>query len=320
MITAVAHPNIALIKYWGKSDEELIIPSTSSISVTLDAYKTQTSIELLDDARTDSGTLNGIAIEGEELSRISGFLQHIRNISGRSEFARIVSVNTVPTAAGLASSASGFAALAVAATQAYGLKLSQRELSQIARRGSGSAARSLFGGMAIWNAGTDDRTSFAEQLQWHGEELEVIVGVINANRKHTSSREAMRNTALTSPYYSSWVTSNSDLVLEALEAIKSGDLDRLGKLTELSTMRMHAVMMAANPPVRYLEPESLQLFDAVLDLRNLGKKIFATADAGPNVKMLCSAEDAEYTLHLLQEEFPNFSFLKSKVGGPPRVL
>lgn len=326
MITAVAHPNIALIKYWGKSNEELILPVTSSISVTLAAYETRTTVELLPAVLQDQATINGQVLEGAELKKITNFLNIIRqrataaNLSEARHFARVTSTNTVPTAAGLASSASGYAALAVAAATAYGLELGQQELSKLARRGSGSAARSLFGGFALWNAGEDDSTSYAEQLVWSGEPVEMIIGVISTAQKHTSSRNAMRVTAETSPFFDAWKSSNTKNVEAALRAIEIGDFVSLGELTEQSTMQMHAVMLSSNPSIRFLAQDSFELFDACTRYRNEGHTVYATADAGPNVKMICLAKDSKQILKRLQDDFPEIDFLISKIGGAPQVL
>lgn len=320
MATAIAHPNIALIKYWGKSDEELIIPATSSISLTLEAFQTKTTVELCSDALSDVAEINGVQLFGVELERVVNFLDNIRQISGSRSFAKVTSTNTVPTAAGLASSASGFAALAVAAAKAYNLDLSRSELSRLARRGSGSACRSLFGGMAIWNAGSSDESSFAEQLEWQGQDLEMLIAVVSDEKKPISSRKAMVQTIASSPYYDAWVKSNNALVSDALEAISQGDLAKLGNLTELSTMRMHAAMLASDPPIRYLAPVSHALFDAAIELREQGLHIYATADAGPNVKFLCSAKHTEQAKTLLQNKFENIKILKSRIGGSPKLI
>lgn len=313
--TAVAQPNIALIKYWGKANEELIIPSTGSISLTLDQYPTTTTVTLQPEANTDTATLNDEALSGVELDRITAFLQHVRNLAGVETRAHVSSTNTVPTAAGLASSASGFAALATAACAAYHVQVDKRDLSRIARRGSGSAARSIFGGVVRWEAGEDDASSYAQPLDWRGPELRLVVARVSTARKSVSSREGMRRTIETSPFYEGWVRSNRELVLRASEAIAHGDLQTLGALTELSTMRMHASMLGAEPPLRYLEARSFALFDAISALRDRGVEAWATADAGPNVKILTTAADVEQVIDCITSEFPELEHLVSGVGG-----
>lgn len=320
MITAQAHPNIALIKYWGKSNEELIIPVTGSVSLTLDVFPTTTSVELRETAQEHSATLNGVPLVDGELTRVSSFLNHVRTLAGRSEFAHVTSQNTVPTAAGLASSSSGFAALAVAAANAYELELDARALSRIARRGSGSACRSIFSGLSRWNAGENDESSFAEPLDWRGDDLAMILAVVSTERKAVSSRAGMQQTARTSPYFEGWIHSNRALVEEASIAVAEGDFTRLGELTELSTFRMHAVMMASEPPIRYLNALSFSLFDKVLELRHTGFESYATADAGPNVKILCREQDAVEIQRQLRAEFEMLDFVVARSGPGATVI
>jgi diphosphomevalonate decarboxylase len=199
-----------------------------------------------------------------------------------------VSENTVPTGAGLASSASGFAALATAASAAYGLDLSARDLSRLARRGSGSATRSIPGGVAVWHAG-DDKGSFAEPIP--APPMAMVVVTIDAGPKPIGSREAMRRTIATSPFYPAWVTSTTETVGDMLDACAAGDFTRIGEITESNALRMHATIEGAFPPIRYLNARSVAVFDAVAELRSAGVEAYATADAGPNVVVLTKPED-----------------------------
>lgn len=292
--TATAHANIALIKYWGKADEELIIPRTPSLSLTLDELYTTTTVEF-GAVTQDAATLDGTPVTGRAMERITAFLDLVRERSGVSDAAVVTSVNTVPTAAGLASSASGFAALAGAASTAAGLHLDERDLSRLARRGSGSASRSVFGGLAMWNAGHDDATSYAAPVPG-GEmaaDLAIVVLVIDDGPKAVSSREAMRRTVETSPDYAGWVEAHAGHLAEALDAIAAGDLARLGEAAEANALGMHATMRGAVPPVDYLGPGSRAALQAVQDARAAGLPAWATMDAGPNVKVLTSADKAE---------------------------
>lgn len=318
--TATAHANIALIKYWGKANDELIIPRTSSLSLTLDELYTTTTVRFLDEedesdgddvrdggtasrqiepAHHDRATLDGKAVTGRPMERISALLSLVRERAGINAPAEVISRNTVPTAAGLASSASGFAALAGAAAAAAGLDLSERELSRLARRGSGSASRSIFGGLAIWNAGHDDASSYAEPLESEAngstfaDELSLIVLVLNAGPKAISSREAMRLTIETSPQYEPWIRQHADHLAEALAAVAHRDLPRLGEAAEANALGMHAAMRASTPSVNYLSEASHAALQAVRDARAAGFPAWATMDAGPNVKVLTNSEHAE---------------------------
>ena len=287
--TATAHPNIALIKYWGKRDEDLILPETGSLSMTLDAFTTTTSVTLTEGAK-DTFHLNGRPASDKEAVRVAAFLDLVRSLAGSGQHAAVTSTNEVPTGAGLASSASGFAALATAAAAAYGLELDARALSRLARRGSGSASRSIPGGFALWHAGEDDESSFAEPVP--GPELAMVVVTIDAGAKAVSSREAMRRCAETSPFHDAWVSSTQAMLSEAVAAAAAGDFPRLGALAESNALRMHAHINAAFPPIRYLAPGSVAAFDTIASLRRDGIEAYATADAGPNVVGLCLPQDA----------------------------
>ncbi|MFF0206049.1 diphosphomevalonate decarboxylase [Streptomyces sp. NPDC005017] len=298
--TAVAHPNIALIKYWGKRDERLFLPRTPSLSLTLDIFPTTTRVELAPGAGQDEVTFNGVPATGEALRRISAFLDLVRERAGSGERAVVDTRNTVPTGAGLASSASGFAALAVAAASAYGLGYDATALSRLARRGSGSASRSLFGGFAQWNAGVDTGSDEEADLSSHAEPVPaadldpaLVIAVVNAGPKDVSSRTAMRRTVDTSPLYEPWAASSLDDLTVMRSALLRGDLASVGEIAERNALGMHATMLAARPAVRYLAPASLTVLDAVLQLRRDGVLAYATMDAGPNVKVLCRRADAE---------------------------
>ncbi len=293
--TAVAHANIALAKYWGKRDETLALPATSSLSLTLDAFHATTTVTV--GAEADTGTIDGRPMSEGELGRVSRFLDLVRERAGSTARATVTSASTVPTGAGLASSASGFAALAGAAAAAYGLDLDPRALSRLARRGSGSAARSVFGGLVVWHAGTDDASSFAEPVPGGeaGGPLDpaMAVVVLDAGEKSVSSRVAMRRTVETSPYFPAWTEATERDVALMLDAVAAGDLATLGELAESNALRMHATMLAARPPVRYWTAHTVAVLDEVQALRASGLPCWATIDAGPNVKVLCAGSDLD---------------------------
>jgi diphosphomevalonate decarboxylase len=290
--TATAHPNIALVKYWGKRDERLVLPRSSSLSMTLDVFPTTTTVRLAPAEGTDVVTLGGEPADGEPRRRVVAFLDLVRELAGRTEFAVVDTRNTVPTGAGLASSASGFAALAMAAAAAYGLDLDATALSRLARRGSGSAARSIFGGFAMWHAG-DDLGSYAEPVAGAGLDPALVVALVDTGPKAVSSRTAMRRTVDTSPLYPAWVDSSGADLRDMTVALRRGDLDAVGEIAERNALGMHATMLAARPAVRYLSPASVEVLDGVLRLRRDGVSAYATMDAGPNVKVLCHRTDAD---------------------------
>jgi diphosphomevalonate decarboxylase len=288
--TARAHPNIALVKYWGKRDTALNLPATGSLSMTLDVFPTTTTVTVDSGLERDVLVLGGVERDGVPLQRVERFLDLVRAASGSSAHAHVATENTVPSAAGLASSASGFAALAGAAAAAYGLDLDDRALSRLARQGSGSASRSIVSGFAVWHAGTDDASSFAEPVD--APDLAMVVAMVDRREKPVSSREAMRRTVLTSPFYPAWISSTEQSLESALSACAAGDVERLGRITETNALRMHAVIQACDPPIRYLSPVSVEIFDRIAALRERGIAAYATADAGPNVVVICRPADA----------------------------
>ncbi|WP_052412417.1 diphosphomevalonate decarboxylase [Streptomyces mutabilis] len=318
--TAVAHPNIALIKYWGKRDERLVLPRTGSLSMTLDIFPTTTRVRLDPTAENDTVTLDGVPVTGQALHRVTAFLDLVRRRAGSSRRAVVDTENTVPTGAGLASSASGFAALAVAAATAYGLDLDATALSRLARRGSGSASRSLFGGFAQWHPGPStagaaeaDLGSYAQPVPVGDLEPALVLAVVDAGPKAMSSRVAMRHTVDTSPLYEAWARSSRDDLAEMRAALRRGDLHEVGELAERNALGMHATMLAARPAVRYLAPATVTVLDAVLRLRQQGVAAYATMDAGPNVKVLCHRADAERVAGAVRGAAPDAA---THIAGP----
>ena len=303
MTTAAARafPNIALVKYWGKRHEDLILPVAGSLSLTLDAFATTTRVTLTDDDH-DAFRLGGDEVAGEAAHRVTRFLDHVRDLAGASAHAVVDSTNEAPTGAGLASSAAGFAALALAASRAYGLKLDAPSLSRLARRGSGSAARSIIPGIAQWHAGEDDATSFAEAVD--APDMRMVIVTVSTAQKAVSSREAMRRTAATSPYYPAWITSTEESLAQMVDACAASDFTRIGEITESHALRMHALIQSCEPPIRYLAPQSIAIFDAVASLRAQGLEAYATADAGPNIAVIVRPEQAEDLRDALAEFGP----------------
>lgn len=322
--TAVAHPNIALIKYWGKRDERLIIPYVDSLSMTLDIFPTTTTVRLSPEAQADIVTLDGTPAAGEPRQRVIAFLDLVREMAGRTESAAVDTRNSVPTAAGLASSASGFAALAVAGAAAYGLELDPTALSRLARRGSASAARSIFGAFAICHAGRGvgaaaDLSSYAEPVPVPEFDPALVIAMVNAGPKAVSSRAAMRRTVETSPLYRSWANSSKADLSDMQAALRRGDLEAVGEIAERNALGMHATMLAARPAVRYLSPASLAVLDSVLQLRRDGLPAYATMDAGPNVKVLCHRADAARVAETVRSAAPGCSVVTARRGPGARL-
>lgn len=322
--TAVAHPNIALIKYWGKRDERLMIPYADSLSMTLDIFPTTTTVRPDPGAAADTVTLDGRPAQGEVRRRVVGFLDLLRKRSGRSEPAVVDTRNSVPTGAGLASSASGFAALALAGAAAYGLDLDRTVLSRLARRGSASASRSMFGGFAVCHAGRGigtaaDFGSYAEPVKDADLDPALVIAVVDAGAKAVSSRDAMRRTVETSPLYRAWAASCAADLAEMRAALRRGDLRAVGETAERNALGMHATMLAARPAVRYFSPATLGVLDGVLRLRADGVPAYATMDAGPNVKVLCRPADADRVAEAVRHAAPGCSVFTARRGPGARL-
>jgi diphosphomevalonate decarboxylase len=293
---ATARANIALAKYWGKSDDQLNLPSVPSVSITLDPLVTETTV-VFDDALTeDAFELDGEPARPRELARVSDLLEEVRREAGLTAKARVSSVNHFPTAAGLASSASGFAALAGAASAAAGLEPTLEELSARARRASASAARSIWGGYVELPAGRPGQDELcgrplAGPEHW---DTRVVVAVTAEGRKAVGSRKAMGESRHSSPYYGAWVDGAKRMSAHIIDALVEKDFERLAPLVEQSFLAMHAVAMTALPPILYWQPGSVAALSTVRRLReDEGVPVCATMDAGPHVKALCPADAAE---------------------------
>lgn len=309
--TARAHTNIALVKYWGKENEELIIPANSSISLTLDEFYTDTSVIFDSTLQQDMITINSEIVNDEKISK---FLDIIRHKSGINLFAKVESINHVPNSAGLASSASAYAALATAGSKAAGLDLSDKELSMLARRGSGSATRSIFGGFAAWNKGTDDQTSYGYSIEDPVKmDINMIAIVLNNSPKKISSRLGMKISYETSPFYDSWIKQTNEDFETIQNAITNGDFSTLGQTAELNAMRMHSLTLSANPSYLYLNKDSLLVIEMVKGLRDKGIECYYTMDAGPNVKIICQKKNIKAIVDNLSNQFSQDQI---KVSGP----
>jgi len=293
---AVANTNIALVKYWGKRDKALNLPAVGSLSLTLEGLTTRTEVRFDGGLSADELELNGVRADDKSTGRIAKFLDIVRARSGKKERARVISANDFPTAAGLASSASAFAALAVAATTAAGLELSPRELSILSRRGSGSAARSIFPGFSRMHRGfaDDGSDSFAEALEGADRmNVRLVLGVTAVGPKETLSTAGMDHTAATSPYFAEWVKSSEPDLAAAERAIVAGDLEALGVVTEQSCLTMHASAMAARPAVVYFLGATIDGYREVQAMRKAGVPAWFTCDAGPHIKALTDAAHAD---------------------------
>jgi len=317
---ARAHPNIALIKYWGNRDEKLRLPVNGSLSMNLGSLYTQTFIEFSPDLRADSLSINHHLIGGSNLKRVVEFLDILRQKSGVRHFANVSSINNFPTSAGIASSAAAFAALALAGSAALDLPMDEASLSRLARRGSGSACRSIPGGFVEWRAGTTDEDSYAVSIakpeHW---ELIDCIAVVEAGPKTTGSTEG-HALAPTSPLQNARVMDAPRRLDLCRQALLKHDFEALALIVELDSNLMHAVMMTSTPPLFYWSPASLELMKSIPIMRQAGLPVCYTLDAGPNVHVICQASAAAIVENRLASIPGVEQVLVSEVGGPARLL
>ncbi|MXY54434.1 MAG: diphosphomevalonate decarboxylase [Gammaproteobacteria bacterium] len=283
--TAVAHPNVALVKYWGKQAGAGNRPATPSLSVTLSGIATTTRVEA---APADRLWLNGKEAQDP---KIAGFLAELRTAFDIPGIA-ITTGNDFPTGAGLASSASGFAALTTAIDAAFGLGLDRAERSVWARRGSASAARSIFGGFValVERGGESVAETVADADHWP---LAVTVGVASKQVKSVGSTAGMERARATSPFYNAWTTSTHDDFSVALRAVRARDFDALAEVAEHSSMKLHALTLTSRPAIVYWAPATVAALHALAQLRSAGTGVFASIDAGPQVKAFSALDDAD---------------------------
>ncbi|MBI4761926.1 MAG: diphosphomevalonate decarboxylase [Chloroflexota bacterium] len=318
--TAVACANIAFIKYWGNRDSALRLPVNGSISMNLEGLVTRTTVSFQPSLPFDELVINGREVTGLGLERVSTILNLIREMAGIQERAEVITENNFPSGAGIASSASAFAALALAGSRAAGLKLTEPELSRLARRGSGSAARSIPGGFVEWQAGTGDEDSFAFSIaapeHW---ELADCVAIVSASHKKTGSTEG-HALAPTSPLQEARVADAPRRLDLCRRAILERDFAALASIVELDSDMMHAVMMTSSPALHYWQPASLSVMQAVRQWRGEGLPVCYTVDAGPNVHVLCPKAEAAGVEKKLREIGGVVDVLKAGVGGAAKIV
>ncbi len=302
---AFAPANIALCKYWGKRDEELNLPFTSSLSVSLGTLGAETTVTIT--PQEDRLTLNGEAVPYPSLimQRLVEYLSLFR--TSRDLHFHVETYSSIPLAAGLASSASGFAALVMALDHLFAWTLDKRELSILARMGSGSASRSLFPGFVKWHAGIreDGMDSYAELLPDTWPEFRIGLVMVSDAKKTLGSRPAMKRTVETSYLYNAWSAMVAKDMSLIVRAIHDHDFHLLGKTSESNALAMHATMIDSWPPILYWKPETVTAIQKVWKLREEGLRLFFTIDAGPNLKLLFLKDDQ----HIVLQHWPEIEII-----------
>lgn len=316
--TARAHPNIAFIKYWGNADDRLRLPANPSLSMNLDGLYTETTVTWQDDINADQLVLNGQPETGPALRRVSTHLDALRERLGIQGFAAVRSANNFPMGTGIASSAASFAALTLAATAAAGLSLTERELSALARLGSGSASRSIPGGYVEWHAGKTHEASFAESIappeHWA---LVDVIAVVSSQHKKVGSQEG-HQTATTSDLQPARVAGAAARLATCKAAILDRDFPTFAEVVERDSNLMHAVMMTSRPPLFYWLSPTLTIMEQVRQWRLDGLSVCYTLDAGPNVHCICTKKDAEQVKQGLAAVSGVLEVRAADVGGAAR--
>lgn len=321
-ITVRTHPNLALIKYWGKRDEALMLPTRSSLSLTLDALTTETTITHAS-GRDEIHLAFNASTNAQQ--KVQSFIDLFRKMFGITHHFSVSSVNNFPTGAGLASSSSGFAALACGLAKYCKLNVSDRELSILARQGSGSAARSIHGGIVLWHKGQlpDGTDSYAEQLcnEHHWPEFCILAVIVDSKEKKINSRHAMQTTTTTNPLsYQHWIASSEHRLAEMVTAITAKDIMRVGQHAEQDWHGMHASMRDTTPTLDYWTLTSYEVIKAVEHLRSGNIQCFFTTDAGPNV-FVCSHRDDVAPITARLTTIPGVAtIIPSGIGGKPKIL
>jgi diphosphomevalonate decarboxylase len=299
--TARAHANIAFIKYWGNRDEDLRLPQNSSLSMNLDGLYTETTVMWDDEQRVTRLILNNQPQTGQPLDRVAKHLANLREyIPGLPQYATVVSTNNFPMGAGIASSASSFAALTVAAVGAAAIDLPENTLSSLARLGSGSASRSIPTGFVEWHKGEDHESSYAESvaLPDHWDLVDVIV-VVSDSHKKVGSTEGHQS-AYTSDLQSGRLSHVDERLAVCRQALLNRDFKSFATVVEEDSNLMHSVMMTSRPPLFYWQPASVNVMQEVRRWRAEGLQVCYTLDAGPNVHCICVRKDVHDVIERLK--------------------
>lgn len=298
--TAIAPANIAFIKYWGKKDEELRLPTNGSISMNLSNLLTTTTVEFSPRYKEDQILINN-EINKKENKRVEKFLDKIRQMAKSSLYAKVVTENNFPKSGGLASSASGFAALTMAASHAIGLKLSEKELSIFARIGSGSACRSIPDGFVEWFEGNDSQSSFAQTIYpadyWN---INNIVIIVNKESKKVATTDGHK-LAKTSSFFEERLINIENKIEKIKKLIKDKNFVQFGDLVEQEALELHAIMLTSEPPILYLQPKSIEIMQLVWQWRSEGLFVYFTIDAGPNIHLICQEKDQQQVIDKLNK-------------------
>ncbi len=327
VVKAVSHPNLALIKYWGKRDEKLFLPYNSSLSVSLDAFFTK--IELSFSSKNEDEIFLKEAkkikrIPRKKKEKVVRFLEIIRKTFKKNVYFKIISFSNFPQGAGIASSASFFSGLSIAINKILNLNLSQKELSVLSRQGSGSSCRSVCEGFVLWHKGErkDGKDSFAETLfpkDWW-KDFRIITLIFSIKEKEISSREGMRISVKTSPFYKLWSKSAEKDLKEIIEGLQKKDIEIVGKIAERNALKMHALCLSSNPPIFYFSSKTLKMIEFIKKMRKRNIKVYFTLDAGESLHLLSEKKFLKKILNEISKKRFVKKIFVSKPGEGAKIL
>ncbi|OGD88186.1 diphosphomevalonate decarboxylase [Candidatus Curtissbacteria bacterium RIFCSPHIGHO2_01_FULL_41_11] len=317
--TAIAPSNIAFIKFWGKTNDKLNLPQNSSISVNLSNLHSTTTVEFDPKFKKDVVIIDG-SMQQKETLRTTKHLNVIRKLANIKTFAKVVSKNNFPKGSGLASSASGFAALTLAAAKAANLKLSEKELTTIARLGSGSASRSIPDGFVKWEKGSNHQTSYAHSLHsanfW---KINILAIIISTSHKKISSTEG-HSAAKSSPFFKIRIAKIEDKIRNLETVIRYKDFKKFGQIIEKEALELHAIALTSNPPIIYLLPESIKIMLLCQKLRETDTDVYFTFDAGPQPVLFCLQKDSQKIERAIKNEVRKARIIKSTPADGAKII
>lgn len=312
--TAVAPSNIAFIKYWGKKDEELKLPTNGSISMDLSNLLTVTTVEFDPDLKEDMVMINGIKNSSEQ-SRVVKHLDLIRKMALNTFKAKVLSMSNFPVGTGLSSSASGFAALTIAAVNALGIDLDEKKLSILARIGSGSASRSIPDGFVEWKMGKDSNSSYSISiLPPNYFKILDVVAIVSNKKKEVSTTDGQK-LAHTSPLFKKRLLNINKKIEEIKKLIKNKDFKNFGQLVEDEAIELHKIMQTSKPPLNYLQPETIKIMELVKKWRSEGLEVYFTLNTGQDIHLIIEEKNKEKLVEKLNE----IDIVKNIIVNKPAV-
>lgn len=318
--TAISPANIAFIKYWGKKDPELNIPFNDSVSMNLSNCFTTTTVEFGKEFKNDQVVVDGKKVKGLGRDRVILILDKVRKMSGVKFFAKVNSKNNFPSDAGIASSASGFSALALASSAACGLNFDKKELSVLARLGSGSACRSIPDGFTYWKKGDDNKSSYAVQIAtpdfWN---IRDIVTVVSKEKKKSGSTEG-HLAASSSRYFNDRLDKLPKRTKIIKNAILQKNFDVFGQALEEEAVDLHIMAMTSKPAIFYWNAGTMEVIHTVIAMREKGIKCFFTMDAGPNVHVICQGKDESKVKKILENLTSTLFVISNKPAKGARII